>query len=233
MFVTVHFDVAFQIVHEERRLLRADAPLFQQAAEHARDDILPAIEEAGHNSEQRCPAGDLQRLAGEFTYERRHCSVVECPRDGGTVCQRGLEELESCRVGAHLPHCSKIKVEMTHGFSAGVCIGFLAEHDLIDQLRGMTVPWRQPRDLDTCEVALKSLDKRHEIPNCEDVRLHEDPQILDIADRCKYRMFDHALPCRGDVASAAGDYFDAHLVTLLLLYGSKAVPVLVADLKVD
>ena len=90
---------------------------------------------------------------------------------------------------------------MTYGFAIGADIGFLAEHDLIDQLCGLTVSRRQPRDLDTCEVALQSLEKRHEIPNRKDVGLHKDPQRLDIADRCKYRMFDHALPHKGNIAS--------------------------------
>jgi hypothetical protein len=47
--------------------------------------------------------------------------------------------------------------------------------------------------LDTCEVALQSLDKRHEVPNRKDVRLHEYPQGVDIADRRKHGMFDHPL----------------------------------------
>jgi hypothetical protein len=72
---------------------------------------------------------------------------------------------------------------MTHGLSAGPDIGFFAEHDLIDQLRRPAVSRRQPRDLDTCEVALQPLDKRHEVPNRKDVRLHEYPQGVDIADR--------------------------------------------------
>jgi hypothetical protein len=83
---------------------------------------------------------------------------------------------------------------MTHGLSAGPDVGFLAEHDLIDQLRCLTVSRRQPRDLDTCEVALQSLDKRHEVPNRKNVRLHENPQGVDVADRCKYWMFNHPLP---------------------------------------
>src|SRR4030081_344696 len=45
VLVTVHFDMALQIVYEHRGLVRANAPLFQQIAEHARDDILPAIKE--------------------------------------------------------------------------------------------------------------------------------------------------------------------------------------------
>jgi hypothetical protein len=36
---------------------------------------------------------------------------------------------------------------MTYGFSFGADIGFLAEHDLIDQLRGLTIARRHPRNL--------------------------------------------------------------------------------------
>ena len=126
-----------------------------------------------------------RRAACELTDERRHCGVVERPGKGGAVSEGALEMLEACRIGADLPHCSKVKFEMTYGFSIGADIGFLAEHDLIDQLRGLTVARRQPRDLDTCEVALQSLEKRHEIPNRKDVRLHENPQRGDIADRRK------------------------------------------------
>jgi len=79
--------------------------------------------------------------------------------------------------------------------------GFFAEHDLIDQLRGLTVSRRLPRNIDTCEVAPQSLDKRHKIPNRKDVRLHEDPQRPDIADRCKHGMLGHALPDEFYIAS--------------------------------
>src|SRR5882757_247162 len=105
--------MALQIICELRGPIRANAPLFQQVAEHVRDDILPAIKEAGHNREQRCPAGDLQRVASELTNERRHCGVVERPGKGGAVCEGGLEKLEACRIGADLPHCSKVKLKMT------------------------------------------------------------------------------------------------------------------------
>src|SRR5260370_22286007 len=146
--------MALQVVYEHGGPVRANAPLFQQVAEHARDDVLPAVEEAGHNRDHRGPAGDVQRVASELTDERRHLGVVERPGEGGAVCEGGLEKLEACRTGANLPHRSKVKLEMAYGFSFGADIGFLTEHDLIDQLRGLRVSRRQPRDFDTGEVAL-------------------------------------------------------------------------------
>src|SRR4029453_10285623 len=99
---------------------------------------LSAKKEAGHNREQRRPASDLQRVAGELADERRHGGAVERFREGGAALEGGLGEFEACRIGADLPHCSEVKVEMTHGFAGGAGVGFLAEHDLIDQLRGLT-----------------------------------------------------------------------------------------------
>src|SRR5260370_31668761 len=143
--------MALQVVYEHRGPVRANAPLFQQVAEHARDDILPAIKEAGHNRDQRGPAGDVQRVARELTDERRHLGVVERFGKGGAVCEGGLEKLEACRIGADLPHCAEVKLEMTYRLSIGADIGFLAEHDLIDQVRGLRVSRMQPRNLDTRE----------------------------------------------------------------------------------
>ena len=71
--------------------------------------------------------------------------MVERPGKGDAICEGGLEKLETCSIGADLPHCSKVKLEMTDGFSIGADIGFLAEHDLIDQLRGLTVSRRLHR----------------------------------------------------------------------------------------
>ena len=52
VLVTVH-SIWRLIVYEHWGPIRANAPLFQQIAEHARDDILPAIKETGHNLERR------------------------------------------------------------------------------------------------------------------------------------------------------------------------------------
>src|ERR1700740_3122955 len=96
---------------------------------------------------------------------------------------------------------------MTHGFPTGAHVSFLAEPDLIDQLRGLIVPRREPGDVDTCEVALQSFDERHEIPDRKDVRFHKDPQMLDIVDLGKHRMFDHPLPHEVDIDGVVRSHF--------------------------
>jgi hypothetical protein len=129
-----------------------------------------------------------------------------------------METLEVRRVGANLPHCSEVKLEVAHGFSTRADVG------LIDQLRAMTVSRRQPRDLDACEVALQALDQRHEVPYREDVRLHEKSKRLDVPDRCKQRMFDHALPHRVDIARVVRHHVAHSVFSSMYRSGRRLTP---------
>jgi hypothetical protein len=183
----------------------ADVPALEQVAEHARDHILASMKEAAHDREQRPAGGDLDRVAGERTHEWRCGGAVEGAAERGTVGKRRAESLEACRVGPDLPHRVKVQLEMTRRLAGGADIGFLAEYDLVDQLRASAIPRWQPGHLDTGEIALQPLHQRHEIPDRENVRLHEAPQRLHVLDRAKEGVLDHSLTQRAEIDDGNGD----------------------------
>ena len=63
--------------------------------------------------------------------------------------------------------------------AVGTDIGLLANHDIIDQARGLGIVSRKPRHFDARHVLLKPLQQRHEIPDRKDVIFHESPEIGD------------------------------------------------------
>jgi hypothetical protein len=57
-------------------------------------------------------------------------------------------------------------------FSRAV-IGFFAQHDLVDQPRGLRVSWRQPGQLRTRQFLLQPFGQRHEVPHRKDMGFHK------------------------------------------------------------
>ena len=57
-----------------------------------------------------------------------------------------------------------------------------AERDVIDQAGSPWIIGRKPRYSRACHVLLQTLQQRHEVPNGEDVILHEPPEIGDRSD---------------------------------------------------
>ena len=72
--------------------------------------------------------------------------------------------------------------------AVGTDVGLLADHNVIDQARGLCIVRREPRHRDARHVLLKALQQRHEIPDRKDVIFHEAPEIGDGSDVRVNRM---------------------------------------------
>ena len=78
-------------------------------------------------------------------------------------CKR-TELLELARTGADIPHGAEVESEVADISAIGTDIGLLADHDIIDQARGLCIVRGEPRHLYARHVLLKTLQQRHEIP---------------------------------------------------------------------
>ena len=97
------------------------------------------------------------------------------------------ELLDLPGVRADIAHGGEVKIEVAHRALRRL-VAFFAENDLVDQTRGMNVARRDPRQRDGRQICLKPLDQRHEVPDSEDVPLHERLQALHRFDGMEHRM---------------------------------------------
>ncbi len=99
---------------------------------------------------------------------------------------------------ARLFHRFDVHFEVAEHPAVGQLIRFLAEDELIDEPPRLRIANRQPGHGRTGQLLLKGLQKAHEIPNREDVMLHE------YADAVQVRKFDvqwvlfHGVPVRNN-----------------------------------
>ena len=89
------------------------------------------------------------------------------------------ELLELARAGADVLHGAEVESEVADIRAVGIDIGLLADHDVIDQARGLCIVRREPRHPDARHILLKSLQQRHEIPDGKNVIFHKAPEIGD------------------------------------------------------
>jgi hypothetical protein len=73
-------------------------------------------------------------------------------------------------------HGAVIKLEVTGGSSIAVVIAFLAQDDLVNETATNRVTARDPGYIHAANSLLKGLEQRHEIPDSENMVLHEDSQ---------------------------------------------------------
>jgi len=97
-------------------------------------------------------------------------------------------------------------------------VGFLFQHELVDEMAQCWVAAGHPRDLGRGDLALDILEQGQEVPDCKDVVRHEDAQILQpvqgIVDRVPVELRLETLQvvevqlghrcCPGLLAGAAG-----------------------------
>ena len=91
----------------------------------------------------------------------------------------GRRWLEIPRQSARRPHRAEVEVEVADPPALWVDIGFLAADDLVDEVAHLGVSDRHPGDGDAGEVALQTLQKRHEIPDRKDMRTHEHAHVVE------------------------------------------------------
>src|SRR5690348_2835997 len=95
--------------------------------------------------------------------------------DRNTDEHKRTELFELACTGANLPHGAEVESEVAHIGAIGADIGLLADHDVIDQARGLCIVRREPRHLYARHVLLEPLQERQEIPDRKDVIFHEAP----------------------------------------------------------
>src|SRR4029077_9233757 len=89
------------------------------------------------------------------------------------------ELLELARAGADVLHGAEVKSEVADIRAVRADIGLFADHDIVDQARGLCIVRRKPRHADARHVLLKPFQEGHKIPNGKNVIFHEAPQIGD------------------------------------------------------
>ena len=98
------------------------------------------------------------------------------------------EFLELARTGADVPHGAEVESEVADKRAVGTDIGLFADHDIIDQARGLCIIRREPGYFNARHVLLKPLQQRHEIPDRKNMVFHESPEIGDRTDVRVNRM---------------------------------------------
>src|SRR5262249_40243873 len=113
-----------------------------------------------------------QNLCGRARIGERHRMRDEClhmqrcadPRQGNldryTDQHQRTEFLELACTGADVPHGAEVESEMADIRAVGANIGFLADHDVIDQTRGLCIVCREPRHLYARHVLQEPLQER-------------------------------------------------------------------------
>ena len=80
------------------------------------------------------------------------------------------------RVGPEASHGPHVQVEVAGEPALAVLVALLGQDDLVDEAGGWRGPRRQPGDVVAAEALLQRLEQGHEVPDGEDVMLHEQPE---------------------------------------------------------
>jgi hypothetical protein len=119
----------------------------------------------------------------------------------GDACDEGAD---GCGVGVGLLHGFEVELEVADGATVEL-VGLFAEDDLVDEAAAFGKGFRNPRNRDAGELRLQGFEEGHEVPDSEDVRLHEEAEMMWSADAGVERVAGEAGAERGD---AGFDVFD-------------------------
>ena len=173
----VDLDVALEIPDELGEVVFALIEFPHQGAEDGGYGVLAAEGEGGGEGGER---GGADEGEGGFDEAARLIGGAGGGAEGvhgGGWHYGGEQRGDGCRVGAELLHGLEIELEMGDG-AAGVEVGLLAEDDLIDEATGFREGGGDPGDGGAGEPRLQGLEQGHEVPDGEDVRLHEETEML-------------------------------------------------------
>ena len=181
VILAVDFDVALEIPDEFGEIVFALVELADQGAEDGGDGVLAAEGEGGGESGQGGGAdegeGGFDEAAGLVGSAGRGAEGVH----GGGWGDGGEERGDGGDVGAELLHGLDVELEVGDG-AAGVEVGLFAEDDLVDEAAGLGEDGGRPGNGGTGEPRLQGLEEGHEVPDGEDVRLHEEAEVRGCAD---------------------------------------------------
>jgi hypothetical protein len=97
-----------------------------------------------------------------------------------------------------MPHGFEIELEVAGEPSTAVVVALLGENNLVDESAGLAVGRRDPGEAYARQLTLEGLQERHEVPDREDVVLHEDAEARGSLDRRIKRMAKQAIAKRAD-----------------------------------
>src|SRR4051812_15983559 len=191
--VAVDLDVPFEVVDEDAEAVAGVLVDRHHLVEHVRDEVLPAERErrglAVHGSVLDEAPGGLdeldRRLGGAHLLERGQHRFA--------VAQELHHGLDRPGVGAGLLHRPQVQLEVADEPGA-VLVALLDQDDVVDQPAAGGRPGRHPRDVDAGQLALQGLQEGHEVPDGEDVVLHERDDRAEVAEARVHRMSDHPAP---------------------------------------
>ena len=115
-------------------------------------------------------------------------SVFQSDQGTGTSFQCRNELLDLHCVGFASLHRSQIQFEVRSVATFTIVVALLTEHDLIDQSPGLCARSRNPNGVHASQRPLQGLQNGHEIPDSEDVILHEYLNVLNRSHRVIERM---------------------------------------------
>lgn len=172
VLIAVEFDMALQVEAEGRDAAgELGVEVADEPGEHLGDEVFAAEGEGGCDAVWLIGGDDREGGADEgggLVGDGSECLLERhCGGEGG---EEGVDWLCVCSAALH-----GMEVELEVGERLAVVrVGLLAEDDLVDEAAGGWVGGREPRDVDAGEGALEALEERHEVPDCVDVRLHEE-----------------------------------------------------------
>jgi hypothetical protein len=101
-------------------------------------------------------------------------------------------------IGAYLIHRAEIQLEVARRLLIWTQVAFFAEHDFIRESGDLSAGWRHPGQPLDGHFTLQPLHQRHEIPDRENMKLHEIAQSISRVDRIVKRMVNQRVPKRRD-----------------------------------
>jgi hypothetical protein len=194
--LAVYFDVAFEVPDKFVELaVVLCVQVADEVAEDVGDDVFAAEGEGrGHGGE----VAGVDGAEGGGDEGARGGGGVDGGGVEGVVGDGGEERADGRGVGAGLLHGFEVELEVADG-AAFVEVGLFAEDDLVDEAAAFGEGRWEPGRGGAGELRLQGFEQGHEIPDGEDVRLHEEAQVIGGADAGVERVVGEALAERSDV----------------------------------
>jgi hypothetical protein len=183
--------VPLQVMSKERQSAPGvDVQLIDDALKKSGQQVFSAKGKRRGDSADRAFANHSEGRLHEVANRRIDVRRLERRLDGRALSQSIDETVDCRRRGSALGHRAAVHLEMADETSRLIVIAFFGQHDFIDEPATEVIRGGNPRDVDTREQSLQGLEQAHEIPNGEDVVLHEDMQRLEAVDRTIDRMIE-------------------------------------------
>ena len=206
MVFAVYLDVTFEIPDELAELSGAlGVEVVDEVAEDIGDDVFAAEGKGGGGGGQVAGVDDAE---GGFDEGAGGVGGIDCRGGEAGVTDGDDEGVDGRGVGSGLLHGFEIELEVAEG-AAFKLVRLFAEDDLVDEAAAGGEARGDPGDGGAGELGLQGFEEGHEIPYGEDVRLHEETQMLRGADAGVERVRGEAGAEWGDTGFDVCDRVDA------------------------